>query len=90
DKARQFADINYGPWDRLDGDKVFLSGFDTKTPGAEFYPHDITKEELNTAAIKDKQGLYSLIKRDEQGALYSVSYSEAFNTELTHAASLLR
>ncbi|RJE73722.1 Zn-dependent hydrolase [Pseudoalteromonas sp. MSK9-3] len=90
DKVRQFADINYGPWDRLDGDKVFLSGFDTKTPGAEFYPHDITKEELNTAAIKDKQGLYSLIKRDEQGALYSVSYSEAFNTELTHAASLLR
>ncbi|TMO64466.1 dipeptidyl-peptidase 3 family protein [Pseudoalteromonas aurantia] len=90
DKARQFADINYGPWDRLDGDKVFLSGFDTKTPGAEFYPHDITKEELNTAAIKDKQGLYSLIKRDEQGALYSVSYSEAFSTELTHAASLLR
>ncbi|TMO70397.1 dipeptidyl-peptidase 3 family protein [Pseudoalteromonas aurantia] len=90
DKVRQFADINYGPWDRLDGDKVFLSGFDTKTPGAEFYPHDITKEELNTAAIKDKQGLYSLIKRDEQGALYSVSYSEAFSTELTHAASLLR
>ena len=90
DKVRQFADINYGPWDRLNGDKVFLSGFDTKTPGAEFYPHDITKEELNTAAIKDKQGLYSLIKRDEQGALYSVSYSEAFNTELTHAASLLR
>lgn len=90
DKVRQFADINYGPWDRLDGDRVFLSGFDTKAPGAEFYPHDITKEELNTAAIKDKQGLYSLIKRDKQGALYSVSYSEAFSTELTHAASLLR
>ncbi|KAF7774363.1 hypothetical protein PCIT_a0798 [Pseudoalteromonas citrea] len=90
DKARQFADINYGPWDRLNGDKVFLSGFTAKTPGAEFYPHDISKDELNTSTVKDQQGLYSLIKRDAQGKLFSVSYSEAFQSELVKAASLLR
>ncbi|MCJ8274462.1 MAG: Zn-dependent hydrolase, partial [Psychrosphaera sp.] len=39
-KVRKFADINYGPWDRLDGDKPFLTGYDEKPLGAEFYPHD--------------------------------------------------
>jgi hypothetical protein len=90
DKVRQFAEINYGPWDRLDGDKVFLSGFKAKTPGAEFYPHNITKKEFNIADMKDKQDLYSVVKRDESGKLYSVPYSEAFHSELTKAASLLR
>ncbi|MBQ4850782.1 dipeptidyl-peptidase 3 family protein [Pseudoalteromonas sp. MMG012] len=90
EKVRQFAEINYGPWDRLNGDKVFLSGFDPKTPGAEFYPHNITKEELNSSSVKDKQGLYSIITRDDQGNLSSTSYSEVFQTELTKAASLLR
>ncbi|NOU52587.1 Zn-dependent hydrolase [Pseudoalteromonas sp. JBTF-M23] len=90
DKVRKFADINYGPWDRLDGDKVFLSGFEDKTPGAEFYPHDMTKEELNNSDLKDKNGLYSIIKRDEQGKLYSLPYSKIYEQELTQAAQLLR
>ncbi|MCF6440276.1 Zn-dependent hydrolase [Pseudoalteromonas luteoviolacea] len=90
DKIRQFADINYGPWDRLDGDKVFLSGFEEKTPGAQFYPSDMTKAELNQAEFKDKQGLYSMVKRDEQGNLYSVPYATEYRAELEHAANLLR
>ncbi len=89
EKVRRFADINYGPWDRLDGDKVFLSGFEEKAPGAEFYPHDMSKEELNASDIKDKNGLYSIIKRDEQGKLYSIPYSEIYGKELKHAAKLL-
>ncbi|KZN50760.1 dipeptidyl-peptidase 3 family protein [Pseudoalteromonas luteoviolacea] len=90
DKVRQFADINYGPWDRLDGDKVFLSGFEEKTPGAQFYPSDMTKAELNQAEFKDKQGLYSMVKRDEQGNLYSVPYATEYRAELEQAANLLR
>ncbi|TMP33374.1 dipeptidyl-peptidase 3 family protein [Pseudoalteromonas rubra] len=89
-KVRQFADINYGPWDRLNGDKVFLEGFADKAPGAQFYPSDISKDELNQADVKDKAGLYSLIKRDAQGQLYSVPYSEAYQAELNTAAQLLR
>ncbi|BBN82449.1 hypothetical protein PA25_24340 [Pseudoalteromonas sp. A25] len=90
DKVRKFADINYGPWDRLDGDKVFLNSFDEKTPGAEFYPHDMTKEELNNSDLKDKAGLYSIVKRDEQGKLYTLPYSKIYEKELTQAAQLLR
>lgn len=90
EKVRQFADINYGPWDRLNGDEVFLSGYKDKPFGAGFYPADITKEELNNADVKDKKGLYSLIKRDELGNLYSTSYSEEYAVELAKAAGLLR
>ena len=46
-QIRKFADINYGPWDRLNGDETFLSGYKEKPLGAQFYPADITKEELN-------------------------------------------
>jgi hypothetical protein len=90
EKVRTFADINYGPWDRLDGDKVFLTGFEEKALGAEFYPHDLSKEELNNADVKDKNGLYSIIKRDEQDKLYSTPYSTIYSDELTAAAKLLR
>ncbi|MGE6449904.1 dipeptidyl-peptidase 3 family protein [Pseudoalteromonas tetraodonis] len=90
EKVRQFADINYGPWDRLNGDEVFLSGYKEKPLGAGFYPADITKEELNNADVEDKTGLYSLIKRDELGNLYSTPYSEEYAVELAQTAKLLR
>ncbi|MEK0159308.1 Zn-dependent hydrolase [Pseudoalteromonas piscicida] len=90
EKVRQFADINYGPWDRLNGDQVFLSGFEEKALGAEFYPSDITKDELNNADVKDKTGLYSVIRRDENGKLYSIPYSSVYKSELDKAAELLR
>ena len=90
EKVQKFADINYGPWDRLNGDQVFLSGYEEKPLGAEFYPSDITKKELNKAIVDDKTGLYSVIKRDEKGLLYSVAYSVEYAQELEKAANLLR
>jgi len=88
--VRHFAAINYGPWDRLNGDTPFISGYDDKAPGAEFYPHDMDKAEYATASFEDKQGLYSMVKRDEAGNLYSVPYSEAFKSELMKASDLLK
>lgn len=85
-----FADINYGPWDRLNGDAAFLKGFDSKPEGAEFYPHDMTKEEFQQQDFADKDGLYSLVKRKDDGSLYTVPYSEAYKAELTDAATRLR
>lgn len=90
DKVKKYADVNYGPWDRLDGDKAFLTGYEKKPLGAQFYPADITKEELNKAQITDKQGLYSVVRRDEKGALYSIPYSKAYKKQLTKASELLK
>ena len=90
EKIRQFADINYGPWDRLNGDTAFLAGYEEKTPGAEFYPHDMSKETFANSDMKDKRGLYSLVKKDKNGELHTVPYSKAFEAELQAAAKLLR
>ncbi|NMP30929.1 Zn-dependent hydrolase [Thalassotalea sp. M1531] len=88
-KVKTFADINYGPWDRLDGDKVFLSGFDKKSHGAQFYPADMTKAEFEQAKVNDKQGLYSVIQRDSNGELTSIAYSEIYSDEINRAAAIL-
>ena len=88
-KVRTFADINYGPWDRLKGDEPFLSGYAEKPAGAQFYPADMTKQEFETAELSDKTGLYSVIRRDSEGKLHTIPYSVQYKAELEAAAKLL-
>jgi peptidase M49-like protein len=88
-KARYFADINYGPWDRLNGDKPFIDSFSEKPLGAQFYPADMSKEEFDSAAINDAKGLYSVIKRDQQRKLFSVPFHELYATKLRMASEKL-
>lgn len=88
-KVKKFADINYGPWDRLNGDAPFLSGVEEKSKGAQFYPADMTKEEFEAANFEDKEGLYSIVVRDENGKLTSKKYSDVYKAELKKAADLL-
>lgn len=89
DKVRLFARLNYGPWDRLDGDKSFVEGVGPKPPGAAFYPKDMTSEEFEQAYLPGKKGQYSLIRRNEKGELVLVPYHVAFADELKKAADLL-
>ncbi|MFT6900745.1 MAG: hypothetical protein ACJAXS_000925 [Colwellia sp.] len=89
EKVREFARINYGPWDRLDGDKPFLSGYEAKAPGAEFYPSDLTKEEFEKTDFEDKDGLYSVIQRNSDGQLTSVAYSELYSDSINRIAAIL-
>lgn len=88
-KVRTFADINYGPWDRLKGDEAFLSGYAEKPAGAQFYPADMTKQEFDAAELSDKTGLYSVVRRDSEGKLHTIPYSVQYNTQLKAAAKLL-
>jgi len=44
--TRRFAELNYGPWDRLNDDAPFIEGVGHKPHGAGFYPEDMTKEEF--------------------------------------------
>ncbi|WP_113651484.1 dipeptidyl-peptidase 3 family protein [Pedobacter namyangjuensis] len=89
EKTKQFVLINYGPWDRLNGDKPFVTGIGAKTEGGTFYPAGMTKEALEKSDVKDKFGLYSVI-RTEKDKLISVPYHVIFATELQKASSLLK
>ncbi len=89
-EARRFADLNYGPWDRLANDAPFIEGFGPKPLGANFYPVDMSKEEFESAYLPGKQGLYSLVRRDNAGALVLIPYHVAYREELQQTAELLR
>ena len=88
-QVQNFAAINYGPWDRLNGDQAFLSDTDEKQSGAQFYPTDMTKAEFEASDFKDKNGLYSMVRRDKNGQLIAIPYSTYFSEELTKASQLL-
>ena len=90
EELKAFAAINYGPWDRLNGDAPYLSGYGEKAAGAEFYPQDMTKAEFAAAEFADKDGLYSVVERTESGDLTATPYSEKYKAELTKAAALLK
>lgn len=90
DAAKRYAEINYGPWDRLDGDKPFIKGFGEKPKGANFYPKGMTEEEFIASTDQNKAGLYTILKYDENGELYAVPYHEEYKNELTEASQLLR
>lgn len=89
ENTRRFAEINYGPWDRLDGNKPFVDGVGEKPLGANYYPADMTKEEFESADLDDKSSLYTLVRRDSTGKLISVPFHVAFKAELAEAAELL-
>lgn len=87
---RNFADLNYGPWDRLQGDAPFIAGVGAKSLGATFYPADMTKAEFENFDHTDKAGLYSIIRRKMDGSLTVIPYHKEYAAGLAEAAGLLR
>jgi hypothetical protein len=94
DAARQYAMVNYGPWDRLADNEPFIEGVGPKPAGANFYPADMTKEEFESgAAAGDADALrsqYTLVRRAEDGSLEAVPYHEAFAEATQRVAAKLR
>ncbi|WP_211259279.1 dipeptidyl-peptidase 3 family protein [Stenotrophomonas koreensis] len=86
----RYIDINYGPWDLLDGDKPFVDGIGQRPAGAGFYPADMTREEFAAAELPGKDSQYTLLRRDDAGKLVVVPYSVAYKAELEQVAALLR
>lgn len=89
-QVRQFAEINYGPWDRLNNNQAFLSGVEDKPAGANFYPADMQKSEFEQADFAGKIDLYTLVRRNDEGQLYAVPYHQAYRPQLEEAATILR
>jgi len=93
---RRYIQINYGPWDRLNGDRPFVPGVGPRPPGAYLYPLDLTKAEFERAAASSPdsgralRSLYTVVRRDSAGTLIAVPYHEAYAAPLVHAAARLR
>lgn len=90
--VREFARINYGPWDRIDGNAAFIDGVGAKPAGSNMYPADMSKEEFEAARAvnPDLAGLYTLVVRDADESLKAIPYHEAFAEQMENAAASLR
>ncbi len=90
--------INDGPWSRLDNNEPFIEGVPEQKPvRANYYPEDMSKEEFNSwletlseSEKKKATGFFYLIRRNSDGKLMTVPYSEAYKEFLEPAAKLLR
>lgn len=91
--ARRYVQINYGPWDRLDGNAPFLPGVGPKPLGANFYPRGATPEAIREAADlypeENLLGLYTMVRR-EGDRFTGTPYHEAFADQHQRAADALR
>src|SRR6056297_271762 len=88
--VKEYIKINYGPWEALTNNEPFLKGYGPRPEGAQFYPNDMTKEEFEESDAENKAGLYTLVKRDENGELYTVPYHEAYNEQVKKASDLIK
>lgn len=85
----RFFKINYGPWERLNGNLPYLSGYGPKPKGSGFYPADMSMEEFEELDDPGKTSLYTLITRNQDASLKVVPYHEAYAEEVQKASDLL-
>jgi hypothetical protein len=94
--TRRLAEINVGPWDRIDDNAPFVPGIGAKPAGANFYPRDMTKAELERAVqgggarADSLKSLYTMVRRDASGRLVAIPYSRFFAASNERAAAKLR
>ncbi|MFK5878382.1 MAG: Zn-dependent hydrolase [Flavobacteriaceae bacterium] len=88
--TKRFVEINYGPWDRLNGNKSFMSEFSDKPLGANYYPKDMTKDEFEASEFDKKGSIYTFVRRDDAGKLYAIPYHIQFAKELKVVSDLLK
>jgi len=89
--------LNKGPWSNLDHDAPFIFGAPQKPRGANFYPLDATKPEIEkwipTLPADEQErakGFFTVVRRDAERKLTLVPYNIEYQGELIRAAQLLR
>jgi hypothetical protein len=90
-----YFDINFGPFDRLNGDEPFINTDEQKPAGANYYPEDMTKEEFENWIAEHPndaeafRSFFTVIRRDGE-KLVAIPYSQAYREFLEPAAKLLK
>ncbi|MCX7954268.1 MAG: hypothetical protein N3A01_03650 [Bacteroidales bacterium] len=89
EEEKLLCEINYGPWDRLNNNEPFIEGVGKKPIGAGFFPPDIKYFPFLSMKFEDKISMYTVIKKDEEGNLYTEPYHKAYANYLTKASNYL-
>ena len=88
-ETKQFAEINYGPWDRLNNNTSFIKEIGEKPKGANYYPSDMTKEEFEKFEDDSKSSLYTFVRRNNDGSLKTIPYHIQFASKIKEVSNLL-
>jgi hypothetical protein len=95
DAARRFADINFGPWDRLADNEPFVTTAGPRPAGANYYPRNMTKAEFEAEVAKggaradSLKSLYTMVRRNAAGQVEAIPFSKMFATQHERAARAL-
>jgi len=89
EETKQFVEINYGPWDRLNNNASFVEGIVEKPKGANYYPSDMSKEEFEKFEDSSKEGLYTFVRRNNDGSLKTIPYHIQFASKVKEVSNLL-
>jgi len=86
--------INFGPWDNLDNDRPFW-GTQRRSSGGNFYPVDLTREEVEEYLLQYPEQRDSLLShttlvRRHGKYLVTIPYEEAYKEELSQIANCLK
>ncbi|MFH2051882.1 MAG: peptidase [bacterium] len=89
--VERYFRINLGPWDRRFHHEPFVGEW-VHPEGANYYPLDLTEQEKARVgeAGSGFDGLFTMVRRDADGALAAVPYSEFFGEQLQRASALLK
>ncbi len=87
--TKKFVTINYGPWDRLNGNLSFVEGIGKKPLGANFYPTNMTKTEFEGFSDEKKSSLYTFLRRNSEGNLITIPYHQQFEAQVKKVSILL-
>lgn len=87
---REYAMINYGPWDRLDGFAPFTDDFPPRPLGIGFFPEDINLEEFFSLKNDDKYSPFTTLTRSENGFLKVSPYHVTYKNQINNAVSALK
>ena len=85
---KDLASVNYGPWNRIDG-QSFVTGWNERPLGANFYPADMTAEEFAAWDEPLKNSPYTLVRRDADGKLTAVWFHDEYKEEIGRISSYL-
>ena len=86
---KEYAMVNYGPWDRLNGNKPFIEGYGEKPLGANFYPIGMSKRQFEELPLPDKTSLYTMIRENGIGQIITVPYKDFFKNENKFISDIL-
>lgn len=85
---KEFALINYGPWNRVDGEP-FIECYGHEPAGANFYPADMTSAEFDALEDPAKSSPYTIIRRTPEGALETVWFHDAYKHNIDKICNYL-